>query len=293
MLQLGAGNRRVGLAALALLLAGSLSSGCATIRLTEENIYVPQPGAALTAEALAARTSAYTFQPQTVTAPDGTRLAGALLRRPGADRTILYFGGNLFTVEKRGAALARVLEPLGANLMVVDYRGYGASGAGNMQMDAVMSDALAAFDHLAALPGIDPRQIVVHGQSLGSFMAGHVAAQRPTAGVVLESSATTAEAFARLQVPLFARPFVRLDIAESLRRQGNLQQMSRLDEPLLVLVGSEDDVTPASFSRNLFRASTLPAAGKRLLVVKGAGHNNVLADPSAITAYREFLALAR
>jgi hypothetical protein len=277
----------------AVALSGALLTACVNVDLEESDIYRPQPGAALTAEALNARAPGYRLEPQVIAAADGLKLAGVLLRRPGADRTVLYFGGNLTTVGGNGPAIAAQLAPLNVNLMLVDYRGYGASGKAQASTASLMSDALAVFDHLAGLPGIDARSVVVHGQSLGSFMAGQVAASRPTAGVVLESSATTAEEFAEAGVPVYARPFVRLRIAEGLRGQGNLKQMDRLDEPLLILVGAEDDATPAVFSRRLFEASTLPAARKGLVVVEGVGHNGVLNRPAAMKAYAEFLARTR
>ena len=278
------------LPAAAALLAAASVSAC-TVRLSERDIYLPQKGAGAPPSRLAVGGAEYRVQPQTITSGDGTRLAGALLTREGAERTVLYFGGNLFTMQEHAASIARDLAPLNVNIMVVDHRGYGRSEAGPLTADAIMQDALAAFDHLARLPGQDPAGVVVHGHSLGSFMAGHVAAHRPTAGVVLESSATTAEAYARSQVPFFARPFVRLEISEGLRRQGNLQQMDRLDEPLLILVGAKDDATPARFSRELYAASTLPPERKRLAVVEGAGHNDVLQHPAGVAAYRAFLAL--
>jgi hypothetical protein len=94
-------------------------------------------------------------------------------------------------------------------------------------------------------------------------------------------------------VPFLARPFVRLKIAESLRRQGNLQQMRRLEEPLLLMVGTEDKAMPPRFSRELFAASTLPPERKRLAVIEGTGHNDVMEHAAAIAAYREFLGLTR
>jgi len=284
--------RRLARGLAAVLLAVS-ASGCVTVSLSEEGIYHPQKGAALTAQALAAEVRGYTLEPQTITAPDGTRLAGALLRRPGADRTVLYFGGNMFAVGSDGATVARRLAPLGVNLMLVDLRGYGASGSGPLTQAAILSDGLAVFDHLAAQPHIEPNQIVVHGMSLGSFLAGHVAAHRRTAGVVLEASATTAEAFVGSAVPWLARPFVRVDIAQGLRGQGNLQHMSRLDEPLLVVVGEKDTLTPPRFSRELFAAATLPRERKRLVVVKDAAHDQAIFKAQTITAYREFLGLTR
>lgn len=174
-----------------------------------------------------------------------------------------------------------------------DYRGYGASGTGELTVPRLMADAEAVFDHVAALPGMRPETTVVHGLSMGSFMAGHVAARRPTAGVVLEGSATSAEEFARAQVPFLARPFVRLEISEGLRGQGNLQYMEDLDEPLLVLVGEKDTVTRPLFSRRLYDAATLPTSRKRLVVVEGAMHTDTMQKPAAVAAYRELLALTR
>lgn len=278
---------------LAAVVLGAATSGCVTVSLSEEGIYHPQKGVALTSEALAADARGYTLEPQTITAPDGTRLAGALLRRPGADRTVLYFGGNMFTVGSDGGTVARRLAPLGVNLMFVDLRGYGASEAGPLNQAAILSDALAVFDHLAAQPDVEPNQIVVHGMSLGSFLAGHVAAHRPTAGVVLEASATTAEAFVGSAIPRLARPFVKVDIAQGLRGQGNLQYMGRLDEPLLVVVGEKDTLTPPRFSRELFEAAKLPPERKRLVVVDDAAHDQAIFNAQTITAYREFLTLTR
>lgn len=289
-----AARSRRAMAGLLAAVAVSLS-GCVTVRLTESDIYRPLAGGMLTAEALSARAPGFTLEPQTIVAADGVKLSGALLRRAGAERTVLYFGGNRTTVGRTGPLIAAELAPLNVNLMLVDYRGYGASGKGETPVgfDALKNDATAVFDHLAGVPEIPPSSIVVHGQSLGSFMAGHVAAERATAGVVLESSATTAKAFAQANIPFYARPFVRLNIAEGLRRQGNLRQVSRFDEPLLVLVGAEDDVTPAFMSRELHSASTLPADRKQLAVIEGAGHDDVLLRPAAITAYAKFLRRTR
>lgn len=284
---------RAALASAVAWLAATSLPGCITVSLSEQDVYIPQKGASPPPARLLVGGVEYSVEPQTIAGSDGTRLAGALLRRAGSERTVLYFGGNLFTMQANAAEVARELAPFGVDVMVVDHRAYGASATGPITMDAVMGDALATFDHLAGLPGMAASKIVVHGHSLGSFMAGHVAAHRPTGGVVLESSATTAEDYARAQVPFLARPFVRLDISESLRRQGNLQHMDALDEPLLLLVGERDDATPARFSRELFQASTLPAGRKRLAVVEGAGHNDVLEHPAAVAAYRAFLGLPR
>jgi fermentation-respiration switch protein FrsA (DUF1100 family) len=223
-----------------------------------------------------------------IAAADGARLYAAYLRQPGARTTILYFGGNGYTVGRFGAWTAGLFAPLGVDLFLVDHRGYGLS-EGTPTIAAMEADALAAYDALAAmLPKGSP--ILVHGHSLGSFLAGHVAANRPTAGVVLESSATTTEDWVKAGTPGAAKPFLKVSIAEALRGRGNLANMARIDEPVLILVGEKDGTTPPALSQGLYDASPLPAGRKRLVRVKGAGHVDAMAKPQAAAAYRDFLA---
>jgi len=268
-------------------------AGCQTVTLSDDGIFRPQPGAALTAEQLGPTGADYQLEPQTLTTSDGVRLEGVLLRRAGAERTVLYFGPNMSTVERSVPQIASALAPLNVNVVMFDYRGYGASAPGTITVPRLMTDAEEVFDRVTGLPGIRPETTVVHGLSLGSFMAGHVAARRRTAGLVLEGSATSAEEFASAQIPWFAKPVIRLHISPGLQGQGNLQYMDDLDEPLLVIVGERDTVTRPVFSKRLFEASTLPPSRKRLSIVPRATHADTMTHAEAVAAYRDFLDLTR
>jgi len=94
------------------------------------------------------------------------------------------------------------------------------------------------------------------------------------------------------QDPTWMRPFVRMRLAETLQGQGNLENVRHLDEPLLVLVGSEDRATPPQLSRALYQAATLPPERKRLAILDGAGHNDLERHPRFREAYESFLSLA-
>ena len=139
---------------------------------------------------------------------------------------------------------------------------------------------------------MDPGRILVHGQSLGSFIADHVAAHRPTGGVVLESSVTTSEDWVRAATPGAAKAFVNVRIEEGLKGRGNLRNMALIDEPLLILVGEKDGTTPPRLSQALFAASPLGPDRKALAIVPGGSHVDVKTRPEAIAAYRLFLARA-
>lgn len=257
---------------------------CAAQTITEQMLMRPMPGGTVSEDAVRAVAPAYALSEHGFAAADGTRLHAVLLRQPKARGVILYFGGNGFTIERFGAAIARTFAPLGMDVMIVDHRGYGMSG-GIPTAALLETDGLAVFDYLARLPGTAARRIVVHGQSLGSFTAGYVAAHRRAAGLVLESSVTATEDWAKLRGP-------GVTVAEPLKGRGNLRFMTKIAEPLLLLVGSKDATTPPRFSEALYAASTLPRKRRFLEIVEGAGHNDALAKEQALAAYRRFLGVA-
>jgi fermentation-respiration switch protein FrsA (DUF1100 family) len=270
-----------------LLLAVSLA-GC-TAEVRETDLLQPVRGGALSAEAVAAAAPAYSLTEHRIVGAGGDRLYAVHLRQPGARATILYFGGNGYLVGRWGAWSAGVFAPLGVDLVLVDHRGFGLS-EGRPSAAAMEEDGLAAFDFVRKLVGPDGR-IVVHGHSLGSFVAGHVAANRPADGVVFESSATTTEDWVEARTPGIFKPFIRkVDIDSGLRGRGNLVNMARIAEPLLLLVGARDGTTPPRLSQSLYAASPLPPARKTLRAIAGAGHEDVMTKPETIVVYRAFLA---
>ncbi len=271
-----------------LALAALCGLAACTAKVSESSLLHPVAGGTLTQEALDSAVPGFTVTRHDIVAPDGARLHGVHLRRPGAKATILYFGGNGYTVGRFGSWTASVFAPLGVDLILVDHRGYGLS-EGTPSVGAMEGDSLAAFDFARELAGPE-RAIVVHGHSLGSFFAGHVGANRPAQGVVLESSATTTEDWVEAGTPGIAKLFIKkVEIDPSLRGRGNLSVVPRIDEPLLLLVGAKDGTTPPILSQGLYDASPLPEGSKTLHVVTGAGHTDVMTKAGAIAAYRAFL----
>ena len=204
-------------------------------------------------------------QPLEVTAADGTKLRGWIVRGATAPApTLIYFGGN---AEEASWILSEARWPPQWALVAVNYRGYGAS-EGEPGEHALTSDAQTIYDALAQRADVDARRIVVLGRSLGTAIAVQLAAARPVAGVVLASPFDSLAAIGRRHYPWLPVSLLlrhRFDAASA--AVGNRM-------PLHVIVGDADTIIPPAHSRALFDAWAGP---KTWQVIAGADHNNLAA----------------
>jgi len=215
------------------------------------------------------------------------QLGGIAASRAGNGWTVLYFGGNAFHLDRHGAGVLDAFASCPGQVVavtMVDYRGYGRS-TGTPTIAALKADALRVFDHINAL---QPGRVVVHGQSLGSFVAAYVAQQRPAVrALVLESTTTNVRDWGNARMPWYVWPFVRLDIDPALQGIDNVATVAGYAGLALVLEGEEDRITPPRLAKQVYAA--LPSSAKQLLMVAGAGHNDVLSNAAVPPAYCAFL----
>ena len=258
-------------------------SGCATFTIGERDL-LPQPDRPISERVVRELDPAMSLDSLRLERPDGAVLGGVYVHAPGRDITVVYFGGNQFLADRQGAAVARQLLPLGVNLVLFDHRGSGHS-TGEVSLAALRADALAIRDHVVEVLGVPPERMVLHGFSLGGMLAGDVAEQRVAAGLVLESTGSNAKEWSRALVPWYARPFVRVDMAESLQVLDNHRAVAAHRGALLVMVGAEDSQTPPLMSRRLFASAARDGAFKRLHIASGRGHEGVMGDAAALEHY--------
>ncbi len=195
---------------------------------------------------------------------------------PAADNSpaILYFHGN-GEIAADYDGIAPLYTRLGITLLVVDYRGYGRSD-GAPTASALLADAVLVFDAVGRIfeeNGLAPAQLYVMGRSLGSAAAIEAAlhAGERLAGLIVESG--FADTFA-----LLARVGGRIQGLDGLDEErdgfGNPAKMSRITTRTLVIHGQNDVLIPASDGRELYRRCA--ALDKRLLLIPGAGHNDLM-----------------
>jgi hypothetical protein len=191
-----------------------------------------------------------------IDAADGTRLHAWHIK---GDPLVMYFGGNAEEVSWMLDEAAR--RTPGVGWLLVDYRGYGASG-GSPSEAALVADALRWYDKMSDTS----KSIYVFGRSLGSGVAVQLAAARAVAGVVLVSPFDSL-----VEVGKHHYPF--LPVSWMLRhRFDSLSAAPKITSPLLCIVAARDDIIPAEHSRRLYDAWGGP---KRWLLLDEAGHNSI------------------
>ncbi len=199
------------------------------------------------------------------TSRDGVRLRSWMVRARGERRrTLVYFHGN------GGLAAGSIgwgqwLAERGTDVLLAEYRGYGASD-GSPSAAGVEDDADAAIRFLLDQEHVPPRQLVVHGQSLGgaAAIAALAGPARDAAGGIIESSFTSLHDMARqvIGVPL---TYLVLDAyhLNSARRAGDVRA------PILQFHGDADTLIPFAQGeqlRDLLRS-------RHFVRVPGGEHN--------------------
>ena len=219
-------------------------------------IFHPQPLAESQRAAIAQRRA---VESVFIAAADGTRLhAWHAHGAKRGERLVMYFGGNAEEVSWMLDEAAR--RAPGTGWLLVDYRGYGASG-GSPSEKALVEDALRWYDELAS----QYQKIYVFGRSLGSGVAVQVAASRPIAGVIL-----VAPFDSLVEVGKRYYPF--LPVNWMLRHRFDSAALApKIDSPLLCIVATADEIIPAEHSKRLYEAWR---GEKRWVALEGAGHNS-------------------
>lgn len=194
---------------------------------------------------------------------DGLSLLSWYLPPREGRAVILYFHGNGGNIGYRADRLRR-FGGGGYGVLLAGYRAYGGN-PGSPSEAGLHADAQAARDFLEH-EGIAAGRIVLYGESLGSGIAVHMAAQRPVAAVILESPYTSVAALAQYHYPYIPAALLIWDRFDSLSRIGEVKA------PLLVLEGGRDVIVPPRFSQALFDAAPEP---KERWLAADAGHVNL------------------
>jgi pimeloyl-ACP methyl ester carboxylesterase len=146
-----------------------------------------------------------------------------------------------------------------------DYRGYGQSD-GHPTEAGCIADGAAAQRWLAQRLGIERRDVILMGRSLGSAVAVALAADNGARALVLENAFTAMPDVASIHYPWLPVHWVMKN------RYDSVARIRRYTGPLLQTHGAADVLIPIALARALFDAA--PSKNKKWVEFPGIGHND-------------------
>lgn len=196
---------------------------------------------------------------------DGERLV-AWYRAPQAGQPIfLFFDGNGGRPQIWGGRWRRIAES-GAGFLAVYYRGYAGS-TGHPSERGLHLDARAGYDWLIA-HNYQPRDIVIHGFSLGSGVATRLASERPARALILEAPFTGVDDV----VGAYLTPVSAMLVRDSFRSRDWIGEVHM---PVLIVHGDRDTVIPFRQGERLYALANEP---KQFVRMSGSDHATLVRD---------------
>jgi hypothetical protein len=188
--------------------------------------------------------------------------AGGKLAPMPSEMTLLWFHGNAGNLSHR-YDMIRMLSKLPAQIFIIDYRGYGRS-EGEPSEEGLYLDARAAWDYLIEVKRIPKNRIIIFGKSLGGVAAIDLASKVEAAGLIVQSSFTSAADMAATIMPFIPSAMIK-------SKMDSINKIASAHCPKLFIHSPADEVVPYKLGRRLFEAAPEP---KQFYEVKGAGHND-------------------
>lgn len=194
---------------------------------------------------------------------------GRVVESVGDGPAVLYFMGNV-------GALAWFTQPLlmhqdaGRHVVALEYPGGGGLDGFPSEI-TLKAQALDAYDWLVTRTDAP---VIVHGYSLGSSLALHVAANREVAGVVLDAP------FARLCEQMARSSALPACWLPGVQKWNSLALARQVTAPVLIQQGVADDLVLLDDAQRVADVLGVSNGGDvQFFAIPGANHNNLTAAP--------------
>lgn len=202
------------------------------------------------------------FEDVELKSADGTKLHAWFCPCENARTSVLFLHGNAGHLASRAEFMKVLQKDLKVSALIVDYRGYGKS-EGRPTIDGAIADVRAASRELASRTGVEEKDLIVWGRSLGGALAVQLAVQTQPRGVIIQSSFSSLKEVA-------AEHFPKLAWLVGKKRLNSAEAITRYKGSLLQCHGTNDRVISFESGSRLFKAANEP---KQFLKLDGMGHN--------------------
>tara|TARA_B100001769_G_C22095736_1_gene591148 strand:- start:965 stop:1771 length:807 start_codon:yes stop_codon:yes gene_type:complete len=165
------------------------------------------------------------------------------------NKTILFFHGNAGSLINRVHKLNE-LNKLNVNILLISWRGF-SENLGKPSEKNLYHDAKKSVEWLNNI-GVDNKNIVLYGESLGTGVATELGQENSFAGIILESPFTSIAEAAKIYYPYLPINLILKDRYESIKKIQNI------NIPILIMHGKKDDIVPFRMGQELFQKANEP-----------------------------------
>ncbi len=218
----------------------------------------------------------YSAQEKFIEVAPGVSLNALHFHQADAKGAVLFFHGNAGNLASWGD-VSKDFMPLGYDVFVIDYRGYGKS-SGKISSEADLhSDAKIIYQHM--LQNYPEEKIVIFGRSIGSGIAARLAAENNPRALILESPYFNLADVGKVHYPYLP---VRLLLRY---RFENDRYLPLVRCPILIIHGTEDEVIPYASGLKLKNL----VSKVEMVTIAGGDHNNLSQFPEYSAALSRVL----
>ena len=164
-------------------------------------------------------------------------------------KTLVYFHGNAGSLENRIHKLNH-FQDMNINFLIIAWRGFNGN-KGKPSERGLYVDGKSAIDWLKK-KGVDEKNLILYGESLGTGVATHLAQNKNYAGVILETPFTSMIDAAKNFYPYIPINLLLKDKFE------NFKKIKNINIPILVMHGEIDQIVPFSMGKKIYEIANNP-----------------------------------
>jgi fermentation-respiration switch protein FrsA (DUF1100 family) len=187
------------------------------------------------------------FEELVIPTDDGEKLSAFYIRGPrggpNANITVLMFHGNAGNIGHRLPIARMLVNYVGCNVFMLEYRGYGTS-TGEPDESGLTLDGFTALKYLRERAETRSHKYIVYGQSLGGAVSVKLVAKSQAAGDVIGLILENTFLSLRKLIPSVIPPakYLTLLCHQVWPSESILPTITEV--PILFLSGLQDEIVP-------------------------------------------------
>ncbi|OTA93534.1 hypothetical protein M434DRAFT_395577 [Hypoxylon sp. CO27-5] len=230
------------------------------------------------------------FEELVIPTNDGEKLSAFYIRGPRGGRnskcTILMFHGNAGNIGHRLPIARMLINYIGCNVFMLEYRGYGLS-TGEPDEKGLTLDAQTALDYLRNRAETSSHKIIIYGQSLGGAVSIKLVSKNQhagdIAGLILENTFLSMRSLIPSVIP--PARYLTMLCHQVWPSESILPSITEV--PILFLSGLQDEIVPPAHMRKLYELATTPT--KIWKPLPGGDHNSSVLEEGYFEAISDFV----